>query len=112
MKRDAVTSVLLSIIAISLIAIAVRPGIDPRPVKAQQGPENSLFIEPGTQLLRAPDGSKQVYGRVVVDLRTGMVWGFPTITQDTYPLDPTKGKAVTSHPFLLGRFAFEDMDKK
>ena len=112
MKRDVLTTVLLSIIAISLIAIAVRPSFDPRPAQAQSAPVNYLYIEPGTQMLRAPDGSQQVNGRVVVDLRNGTVWGFPTITQDTYPFDPIKGKAMTSHPFVLGRFAFEDMDKK
>jgi hypothetical protein len=62
-------------------------------------------------MLKTSDGRKQVYGRVVVDLRTGKIWGFPTITTDTYPFDALNSKPQTSHPFELGRFAFEDMDK-
>ena len=73
-----VTTGLLCIIAVSLVAIAVRPNLEVRPVQAQSATEYSLFIEPGTQLLRSPDGSQQVYGRVVIDLRTGTVWGFPS----------------------------------
>jgi len=112
LKKDVVTTGLLCIIAVSLVAIAVRPNLEVRPVQAQSATEYSLFIEPGTQLLRSPDGSQQVYGRVVIDLRTGTVWGFPTMTQDPYPFDPMKGKPVTSHPFVLGKFAFEDMEKR
>jgi hypothetical protein len=50
-------------------------------------------------------------GRVVIDLRSGNVWGFPTLTQDAYPVNNAKNVPPTSHPFLLGKFAFEDMDK-
>jgi hypothetical protein len=62
-------------------------------------------------MLRAADGSKQVYGKVVVDLRTGKVWGFPTGSTDPYPFNALNSKPQTSHPFPLGRFAFEDTDK-
>lgn len=62
-------------------------------------------------MLRAPDGSRQVYGRVIVDMRTGKVWGFPTFTADTYPVNAADSKPQTSHPFVLGKFAFEDTDK-
>ena len=70
-----------------------------------------VFIEPGVVMLKSSDGSKQLYGRMVVDLRTGKIWGFPTITTDPYPFDALNSKPQTSHPFELGRFAFEDMDK-
>jgi hypothetical protein len=46
-----------------------------------------------------------------VDLRTGKIWGFPTMTTDPYPFNALNSKPQTSHPFELGRFAFEDMDK-
>jgi hypothetical protein len=62
-------------------------------------------------MLRAPDGSRQVYGRVVVDMRTGKVWGFPTTTTDTYPTNAMETKPQVSHPFALARFAFEDTEK-
>ena len=111
MRQDKLTNALLWLIAIALVAIAARLAVNPRPVAAQSHFERLLFIEPGVQMLRAPDGSRNVYGRVVVDLRTGNVWGFPTPTGDPYPFNPTSTKPETSHPFLLGRFALEDMDK-
>lgn len=111
MKKDAITHFLLLVIAIALIAIAVRPYLAPEAVQAQSGSPYPFYIEPGTQMLRAPDGSQQVYGRVVVDMRTGKVWGFPTFTSDTYPVNGTDSKPRTSHPFVLAKFAFDDTEK-
>jgi hypothetical protein len=111
MKNDRVTKFLLSVIAIALIAMAIRPYVAPARAHAQSGTAYPVFIEPGVQMLKTSDGRKQVYGRVVVDLRTGKVWGFPTITTDPYPFNALNSKPQTSHPFELGRFAFEDMDK-
>ena len=62
-------------------------------------------------MLRAPDGSRQVLGKVVVDLRNGNIWGFPTLTQDPYPSAGADTKAPISHPFLLGKFALSDMSR-
>lgn len=111
MKNDSVTKLLLSVIAMALMAIAMRPYMAPAPAHAQNGTAYPVFIEPGVQMLKSSDGKKQVYGRVVVDLRTGKIWGFPTITTDPYPFNALNGKPQTSQPFELGRFAFEDMDK-
>jgi hypothetical protein len=111
MNKNRTTQLLLLIIAISLAAIALRPYIAPAAAQAQSEPPYPFFIEPGAQMLRAPDGSKQVLGRVVIDMRTGKVWGFPTNSQDTYPNNPMTTKVETSHPFELGRFAFEDTAK-
>jgi hypothetical protein len=111
MKENLVTKFLLAAIAVSLTAIALRPYLAPQPADAQSGSPYPFYIEPGTQLLRAPDGSKQVLGRVVIDMRTGKVWGFPTYGQDTYPINPMSSKPEVSHPFELGRFAFEDTAK-
>jgi hypothetical protein len=47
----------------------------------------------------------------VVDMRTGKVWGFPTFGTDNYPVNLADSKPRTSHPFVLGKFAFEDTDK-
>ena len=107
--RNAVTQISLFTIALALLAIALRPYIAPAPVQAQAGEAHPFYIEPGTQMLRAPDGSKQVYGRVVIDMRNGNVWGFPTYTGDTYPVNATGTTTITSHPFLLGKFAFNDV---
>jgi hypothetical protein len=111
MRTDTIKTFLLLLIAIALIAIAVRPYLAPDPVQAQSGSPYPFYIEPGTKMLRAPDGSQQVYGRVVVDMRTGKVWGFPTYSPDTYPVNAVDSKPRTSHPFALGRFAFDDTDK-
>jgi hypothetical protein len=110
MKNDRVTKLLLSLIAIALAAIAIRPYVAPDTTHAQNT-AYPVYIEPGVQMLKSSNGSKQLYGRMVVDLRTGKIWGFPTMTTDPYPFNALNSKPQTSHPFELGRFAFEDMDK-
>ncbi len=62
-------------------------------------------------MLRSPDGTTQVYGRMMVDLRNGKVWGFPTLSTSPYPVDVGSTKSPVSHPFLLGTFDFSDTDK-
>src|SRR6267154_2195550 len=92
MKRAAATNFLLLVIAVALVAIAVRPYIDPAPVRAQTTSAHPFYIESGVQMLVAPDGSGQVYGKVVVDLRNGKIWGFPTGSPDPYPSYPMNNK--------------------
>ncbi len=111
MNRRWLTNFLLLLIAVALLAIAARPYIAPQSAQAQSDQPYPLYIEPGTQMLRAPDGSKQVYGRVMIDMRTGKVWGFPTGSTDTYPVNAMNSKPQVSHPFALARFAFEDTQK-
>lgn len=101
-------NVILTVIAVLLAMLAVRPLFTPEPAHAAAASQD-LFIEPGTTLLRAPDGSRQVMGKVVIDLRTGNVWGFPTASDVPYPADPMKSGAITSKPFLLGRLELEAM---
>jgi hypothetical protein len=110
MKLDSL-KLLLLVIASSLVIIALRPYIAP-PAVAAQSEAHDLYIEPGVSMLRAPDGSQQVLGKVVVDLRNGNIWGFPTFSQNPYPVPAaTRMPPPTSHPFLLGKFALADMDK-
>ena len=111
MRNGAVTNSFLLVIAIALSAIAVRPYLDPAPAEAQSASPHAFYIEPGVQMLRYPDGSGQVYGKMVVDLRTGKIWGFPTGTPDPYPSSPIDSKPSVSRPFVLGKFAFEETDK-
>src|SRR5215469_13905957 len=111
MKVDWVVKFLLAVTAISLAAIAVRTYVAPPAVSAQTGEVHPLYFEPGTFMLRAPDGSQQVYGKVAIDMRNGKIWGFPTTTQDPYPSNPMSSTPPTSRPFLLGRFALADIDK-
>jgi hypothetical protein len=111
MRRENLTIVLLSIIAVALVAIAVEPIFAPHPAEAQSGGPYPFYIEPGSELLRRPDGTSQVYGKVVVDLRSGKIWGFPTLAPQSYPSAGLQNKPPTSRPFELGKFAFEDTNK-
>ena len=77
MKVDLSVKALLFAIAVSLGAIALRPYVAPPVVSAQSGEAGAFYVEPGVSMLRAPDGSQQVLGKVVVDLRNGNIWGFP-----------------------------------
>jgi hypothetical protein len=110
MRRQDLTLALLFVIAIALLAIAVQPLFTPRKAEAQST-VYPFYIEPGSELLRAPDGSMQVYGKVVVDMRTGKVWGFPTNAPQSYPSSGLQNKPPVSRPFELGRFAFEDTNR-
>jgi hypothetical protein len=111
MKSITQTNLLLLVIAVLLLAIALRPIYTPHPVQAQTTDAYPFYLEPGTYLLRAPDGSSQVYGKVAVDLRNGKIWGFPTLGPQPFPVNMVDSKPQTSHPFVLGKFAFEDTNK-
>jgi hypothetical protein len=111
MKLDFSVKALLSVIAAALSLIALHPFISPPTVAAQSSSADSFYVEPGVNLLRAPDGSQQVLGKVIVDMRNGNIWGFPTMTQDPYPAAGAKTTPATSHPFLLGKFALSDMER-
>ncbi len=110
MKIDLYARAMLTLIAVFLGIIALRPLFAPQAVQAQTEPRH-LYFEPGTHTLRAPGNVRQVLGKVAIDLRSGNVWGFPTLTQEPYPVDTTSDKPPVSHPFLLGRLALEDVDK-
>jgi hypothetical protein len=110
MKSLRTTNLLLAAIALLLLALALRPLREPVPVMAQS-PDTDYFIEPGTFMVRSYDTNQQVYSKIIVDLRNGRVWAFPTITPSPYPVDPVTGKSQTSHPFMVGRFALEDTKK-
>ncbi|HEY1677228.1 MAG TPA: hypothetical protein VGG04_05950 [Candidatus Sulfotelmatobacter sp.] len=111
MKVDRCTKSLLLVIAVLLAVIALRPYQAPLAASADSGPGYPVFVEPGIGMLRAADGSQQVLGKVIVDLRTGNIWGFPTLTQDPYPAAGASAKPQTSHPFLLGKYALADIDR-
>ena len=111
MKPITTTNILLSIIALLLFAIAIRPFRNPEPVQAQSSRGDALFIEPGVHMLRAPNNRRQELGKVVVDLRTGRIWGFPTNGQQPYPMNTVTSTIEVSRPFEIGRFALEDINR-
>jgi hypothetical protein len=103
MKTDSLLKTLLLVVAVLLGLIMLRPqGAETAQVPFL--PRYELYIEPGTTMLRTPDGSQQVLGKVVVDLRNGKVWGFPTLGAQPYPSDPTQTTPPVSHPIYLGQY--------
>ena len=110
MRLDWVMRLSLGVIAMSLAIIAFRPA-GMLPVVKADTEALPFYIEPGVQMLRYPDGSGQVYGKVMIDLRSGKVWGFPNGMQTVYPVDSTTTNPPTSHPIFLGRYALGDTSK-
>lgn len=108
MKLDWTVKILLALAVLFLAVIALRPLLEPAPVLAQASEEHTFYVEPGTTMLRKPDGTSQVYGKVFIDMHTGDVWGFPTNTTDPYPSNPASSTPPKSHPMYLGRFVLTD----
>lgn len=47
-------------------------------------------------------------GKVFIDMRTGDVWGLPTLSQSPYPVDVTQPKPPKSSPMYLGKFMLDE----
>lgn len=112
MKLDWFVKLLLVVIAILLAVVAFRPLVRPTPVLAQNGSPYPFHIEQGTVSLRKPDGTT-TWGKVVVDMRNGDVWGFPMKAQNTpYPAYGPGDSSKVSHPMYLGRMAFDEVGRQ
>jgi hypothetical protein len=109
MNFDRFTKIVLITIALLLVIVACHPFLAPNPVQAQI-PGAQFYVEPVTTMLRSPDGSRQVLGKVVIDLPSGKVWGFPTLTEVPYPVNTTDSQPPISHPIYLGQFDFAAMN--
>jgi hypothetical protein len=103
--NDRYTKIVLAIIAILLAVTALGPMLRPQPVRAEAS-YSYLYMEPGVTVLRKPDGMTQVDGKVVVDMRNGDIWGFPTLSGAPYPVDLSENKPPLSKPMYLGTFDF------
>ncbi len=111
MKSDHLTKGLLILLLGLLAANLFRSLASPPSAHAQPLPaEYDVYIEPGVRMLRAPDGSRQVLGKVFVDLTNGNVWGYPTTVDQPYPVDVMNSNPPTSKPFLLGKFDLSRMN--
>jgi len=108
MKLDRTAKALLAIAVVLLAIIAFRPLMTPPAVSAQAPEEHRFYVEPGTTMLRKPDGTAQLYGKVFIDMNTGDVWGFPTNTSDPYPSNPASTTPPKSYPMYLGKFMLSD----
>lgn len=107
---DLYTKIVLTAIAVLLGVFAIQPLFSPAPAQAQSDSSN-LYIEPGVTTIRKTDGSYLGDGKVVVDRKTGDIWGFPTfVTGAVYPVDPLNSPAK-SKPVYLGHFDFSAMKK-
>jgi hypothetical protein len=106
MLPDRTIKILLLTIAIFLGVIALRPFFTAAPVHAQGPDAYPFFIEPGYVALRDPDGTRQLMGKMVVDMTNGDIWGFPTMTSSPYPIDSTTATPPVSRPMFLGKFDF------
>ena len=103
MRIDFYTKAVLTAIALLLAALAMRPAT----VEAQIEPATTLYVEPGTSPIRNLNGGVPSDGKVVINLSTGDVWGFPTHGAGApYPIDalPLGGRAPVSKPVYLGKF--------
>jgi hypothetical protein len=109
---DAMFRRLLILTPLLLVADLAKGLLSPvaQTVQAQNS-SPPIYVEPGVTMLRAPDGSRQVLGKVVIDLRNGNIWGFPTTVQQPFPVDVTKSQPPTSIPFRLGRFDLSVLDQ-
>jgi hypothetical protein len=112
MRVDSFSKLLLAAIALFLGILVLRPIVQPQPAFAQADEGRRFYVEPGTTMLRKPDGTAQVYGKVFVDMRTGDVWGFPTNNTDPYPSDPTSSTPPKSRPIYLGRYELSEAVRK
>jgi hypothetical protein len=104
--------VVLALATLFLGLIALRALFVPEAAKAQSDvPLAHVYIEPGVRIINAPDNSRRVLGKIIVDLSNGNVWGFPTNGESVYPLntDPAKTTPPVSTPILLGRYDFSAM---
>ena len=111
MKLHRFTNAVLVIIAILLAMLVFRPLLRPAPVRAHAEEVYPFFVEPGYTMLRKPDGTAQMYGKMVIDMRNGDIWGFPTLNQSPYPIDNSSTKPPISHPMYLGKFQLSDAER-
>jgi hypothetical protein len=107
MKVDRFTRLMLVLIAALLGMVALRPIVQPAPVRAQAEEGYPFYVEPGYTMLRKPDGTAQMYGKMVIDMRNGDIWGYPTLSQSPYPIDSAQTKPPRSSPMYLGKFLFD-----
>lgn len=97
MQSDQSVKCLLLLIVLLLGVIAVHPYMAPPAVSAQSAEPSPFFVEPGVTMLRAPDGRGQVLGKVVIDMRNGNVWGFPTGNK-VFGSHSTTGVPISTRP--------------
>lgn len=100
---------ILTVIALLLGVLVMRPA----PVRADNEAA-SFFVEPGTTPIRSLNGGVTGDGKVVINMATGEVWGFPTHGAGApYPIDTLNlnDRLPVSKPIYLGKFDFAAMKR-
>ncbi len=103
-RIDLYTKAILTAIAVLLTALALRPA----PVSADTEAA-AFYVEPGTSPIRNLNGGVPGDGKVVINMSTGEVWGFPTLGAGApYPIDALNmnGRTPVAKPVYLGKFDF------
>ena len=75
------------------------------------------LLERVTTLIRAnvndlidkAEDPEKLIKQVMIDMRNGDIWGFPTLASTPYPIDTTKSQPAVSPPIYLGQFDFSKM---
>ena len=111
-RLDRYSKWVLTAIAVFLGIIALRPASQPRVVSAAAPDYSSFYVEPGVTVIRDPGGTDQMQGKVVIDMRNGNIWGFPTLSGAPYPVNPTKPEPPVSTPIFLGKFDFSKVTNR
>jgi hypothetical protein len=101
------TKAMLTVIALLLAVLVMRPA----PVHADTD-SPVYFVEPGTSPIRNLNGGVPGDGKIVINMSTGEVWGFPTHAAGApYPIDSLNlnDRPPVSRPVYLGKFDFAAM---
>jgi hypothetical protein len=107
MKSGIYTKITLTMIAIFLGIVALRPLLAPVNARA----ESTATFAPlqfSESLNEFDSKNGRMVGRLAIDLRTGNVYGFPT-DGNFYPRNSLKPGPVVSDPVLLGRFNLDKL---
>lgn len=103
LRVDSYTKTVLTMIAFLLAVLVVQTAMRPATVQAQSSPRN-LYVEPGLTSIRNPDGPSEVQGKLMIDLNTGEVWGFPIVFTSS-------NRTPVSKPVYLGQYDLASMKR-
>ena len=102
-RIDLYTKVMLTAVVLLLGVLALQPFLSPAAVKAESEAA-SLFIEPGLTRIPGQGPNSDTMGKLVIDLRTGEAWGFPTMFTNYR-------ESAISKPVYIGRMDFGAMKR-
>jgi len=109
-RGDLYIKVVLTAIAVFLGVIAFRPVVHTTDTVMAQTDGPEIYVEPGVTTIRSPNGSTQGDGKLMINLKNGDVWGFPTMYAGApYPVDPLNNKPAVAKGIYLGRFDLSSM---